>query len=107
MPCKELVIDTRSSVKEVLTQLKGFYCEKITRDIINIEYDDDSSQYTEYAKKLPSAFRYQMLGLTGFNNDFRHPFSCIGLVRYEGVRYDINTKKYYLWLGSYHDIYII
>ena len=100
---KELILDTRSSVKEVLTQIKEFYFEKITKEVIDKEYTNDTSHYADYARTMSEVFRYEMLGSTGFGpygDGARHPLFCNGRVRYEGFHYNKNTKRYYLCLGS-------
>ena len=89
-----------STVRDVLTQIKDFYNEKLTKEEIVGYYTDDSDQWAVAAKKKRSIRRYQLLGAKGFLDGKRNPFWCNGLVRFEGILFNKKDKNYYLGLGS-------
>lgn len=92
-------IKKNSTVREVLTQIKDFYNEKLTKKQIAEYYTNDSDQWAVAAQKKRNVKRYQLLGAKGFNGD-RNPFWCKGLVRFEGIFFNKKDENYYLSLGS-------
>jgi hypothetical protein len=93
------------TLKKFITEIYEFYKTELTKEDFD-EINDPCDRYYEYAyKNCVNGNKVTYLDLIGssdgnFNGpERRHPFSCNGLVRFEGIKFK-RPNVYKLIMGS-------